>query len=158
MPRATRIWWMWVQRPKQSALRAPWENPHEARDLCARCFRYCKKGDVIGVARIAAIMASKKTSELIPLCHPIALTHVTVDFELCPETSEVLCTAVCETKGQTGVEMEALTAVEVGLLTVYDMLKAVDRFMEIGGIHLEEKAGGKSGHWVAADTKATFED
>lgn len=117
-----------------------------------------KKGDVIGVARIAAIMASKKTSELIPLCHPIALTHVTVDFELCPETSEVLCTAVCETKGQTGVEMEALTAVEVGLLTVYDMLKAVDRFMEIGGIHLEEKAGGKSGHWVAADTKATFED
>ena len=117
-----------------------------------------KKGDVIGVARIAAIMASKKTSELIPLCHPIALTHVTVDFELCPETSEVVCTAVCETKGQTGVEMEALTAVEVGLLTVYDMLKAVDRFMEIGGIHLEEKAGGKSGHWVAADTTATFED
>ena len=117
-----------------------------------------KKGDVIGVARIAAIMASKKTSELIPLCHPIALTHVTVDFELCPETSEVVCTAVCETKGQTGVEMEALTAVEVGLLTVYDMLKAVDRFMEIGGIPLEEKAGGKSGHWVAADTKATFED
>ena len=98
-----------------------------------------KKGDVIGVARIA-------------------LTHVTVDFELCRETSVVLCSAVCETKGQTGVEMEALTAVEVGLLTVYDMLKAVDRFMEIGGIHLEEKAGGKSGHWVAADTKATFED
>ncbi len=110
-----------------------------------------KKGDVIGVARVAAIMASKKTSELIPLCHPIALTRVAVDFELLPEDSVVRCTAVCETCGQTGVEMEALTAVQVGLLTVYDMCKAVDRFMTIEGVRLLEKAGGKSGHWVAAE-------
>lgn len=108
-----------------------------------------KKGDVIGVARIAAIMASKKTSELIPLCHPIALTHVTVDFELCPETSEVLCTAVCETKGQTGVEMEALTAVSVAALTVYDMCKAVQRDMRIDNVHLLYKEGGKSGVYEA---------
>ena len=99
-----------------------------------------KKGDVIGVARIAAIMASKKTAELV--------THVTVDFELEEATSSVRCIAQCETCGQTGVEMEAITAVEVGLLTVYDMLKAVDRFMVIGDIQLLEKDGGKSGHWV----------
>lgn len=110
-----------------------------------------KKGDVIGVARIAAIMASKKTSELIPLCHPIALTHVTVDFELCPETSEVLCTAVCETKGQTGVEMEALTAVSVAALTVYDMCKAVQRDMRIDNVHLLYKEGGKSGVYEAEE-------
>lgn len=110
-----------------------------------------KKGDVIGVARIAAIMASKKTSELIPLCHPIALTHVTVDFELCPETSEVLCTAVCETKGQTGVEMEALTAVSVAALTVYDMCKSVQRDMRIDNVHLLYKEGGKSGVYEAEE-------
>ena len=110
-----------------------------------------KKGDVIGVARIAAIMASKKTSELIPLCHPIALTHVTVDFELCPETSEVVCTAVCETKGQTGVEMEALTAVSVAALTVYDMCKAVQRDMKIDNVHLLYKEGGKSGVYEAEE-------
>lgn len=109
-----------------------------------------KKGDVIGVARIAAIMASKKTAELVPLCHPIALTHVTVDFELEETTSSVRCIAQCETCGQTGVEMEAITAVEVGLLTVYDMLKAVDRFMVIGDIQLLEKDGGKSGHWMVS--------
>ena len=109
-----------------------------------------KKGDVIGVARIAAIMASKKTAELVPLCHPIALTHVTVDFELEAATSSVRCIAQCETCGQTGVEMEAITAVEVGLLTVYDMLKAVDRFMVIGDIQLLEKDGGKSGHWMVS--------
>ena len=109
-----------------------------------------KKGDVIGVARIAAIMASKKTAELVPLCHPIALTHVTVDFELEEATSSVRCITQCETCGQTGVEMEAITAVEVGLLTVYDMLKAVDRFMVIGDIQLLEKDGGKSGHWVVS--------
>lgn len=109
-----------------------------------------KKGDVIGVARIAAIMASKKTAELVPLCHPIALTHVTVDFELEEATSSVRCIAQCETCGQTGVEMEAITAVEVGLLTVYDMLKAVDRFMVIGDIQLLEKDGGKSGHWMVS--------
>ena len=108
-----------------------------------------KKGDVIGIARVAAIMASKKTAELIPLCHPIALTRVAVDFELNEPESAVRCIATCETHGQTGVEMEALTAVEVGLLTIYDMCKAVDRFMEIGGVKLLEKSGGKSGHWVA---------
>lgn len=108
-----------------------------------------KKGDVIGVARIAAIMASKKTAELVPLCHPIALTHVTVDFELEEASNSVRCIAQCETCGKTGVEMEAITAVQVGLLTVYDMLKAVDRFMVIGDVQLLEKDGGKSGHWVA---------
>ena len=113
-----------------------------------------KKGDVIGVARVAAIMASKKTAELIPLCHPIALTHVTVDFALQKEQSAVVCRAVCETCGQTGVEMEALTAVQVGLLTIYDMCKAVDRFMVMDGIRLIEKQGGKSGHWVAPDAAA----
>ena len=107
-----------------------------------------KKGDVIGIARVAAIMASKKTAELIPLCHPIALTRVAVDFELNEADSSVRCVAVCETHGQTGVEMEALTAVEVGLLTIYDMCKAVDRFMEIGEVKLLEKSGGKSGHWI----------
>ena len=108
-----------------------------------------KKGDVIGIARVAAIMASKKTSDLIPLCHPIALTRVAVDFELDEAHSAVRCVATCETRGQTGVEMEALTAVQVGLLTIYDMCKAVDRFMEIGGVKLLEKSGGKSGHWIA---------
>ena len=108
-----------------------------------------KKGDVIGIARVAAIMASKKTSDLIPLCHPIALTRVAVDFEFDEAKSTVRCVATCETRGQTGVEMEALTAVQVGLLTIYDMCKAVDRFMEIGGVKLLEKSGGKSGHWIA---------
>ena len=105
--------------------------------------------DVIGIARVAAIMASKKTSDLIPLCHPIALTRVAVDFEFDEAKSTVRCVATCETRGQTGVEMEALTAVQVGLLTIYDMCKAVDRFMEIGGVKLLEKSGGKSGHWIA---------
>ena len=107
-----------------------------------------KKGDVLAVARIAAIMGSKKTPDLIPLCHPIALTHVNVDFELYPEESKVRCVATCETKGRTGVEMEALTAVQVGLLTIYDMLKAVDRGMCMTDIRLLEKHGGKSGDWV----------
>jgi cyclic pyranopterin phosphate synthase len=113
-----------------------------------------KKGDVIGVARVAAIMASKRTSELIPLCHPIALTRAAVEFELLERESAVRCTATCETVGQTGVEMEALTAVQVGLLTVYDMCKAVDRFMTISGVRLLEKMGGKSGHWIAPDPAA----
>lgn len=107
-----------------------------------------KKGDVIGIARVAAIMASKRTADLVPLCHPISLTHVSVDFELDRETSSVRCRATCECRRQTGVEMEALTAVQVGLLTVYDMCKAVDRGMVIGNVRLLEKAGGKSGHWV----------
>lgn len=107
-----------------------------------------KKGDVIGIARVAAIMASKRTADLVPLCHPISLTHVSVDFKLDRKTSSVRCRATCECRGQTGVEMEALTAVQVGLLTVYDMCKAVDRGMVIGNVRLLEKAGGKSGHWV----------
>ena len=108
-----------------------------------------KKGDVIGIARVASIMASKKTSELIPLCHPIALTRVSVDFELLETTHQIRCIATCETHGRTGVEMEALTTVQVGLLTIYDMLKAVDRGMTMDGIRLLEKHGGKSGDWVA---------
>ena len=107
-----------------------------------------KKGDVIGVARIAAIMASKRTADLVPLCHPIALTHVDVAFELHEAASEIRCTATCECKGQTGVEMEALTGVNVALLTIYDMCKAMDRSMEMSGIHLVEKMGGKSGHFI----------
>ena len=111
-----------------------------------------KKGDVIGIARIAAIMASKRTSDLIPLCHPIALTRVTVDFDLDDAASTVTCRARCECRGQTGVEMEALTAVQVGLLTIYDMLKAVDRGITMTNIGLLEKAGGKSGHWLRDET------
>ena len=108
-----------------------------------------KKGDVIGIARIAAIQAAKRTADLVPLCHPLPLTRVTVDFALDEPASEVHCTVQAETLGRTGVEMEALTAVQVGLLTVYDMCKAVDRGMVMDGIRLLEKQGGKSGHWVA---------
>jgi len=109
-----------------------------------------KKGDVLGVARIAAIQAAKRTSELIPLCHPLALTKIGVDFTLDAAAHAVECRAEVHTSGQTGVEMEALTAVQIGLLTIYDMCKAVDRGMEIGGVRLLEKRGGKSGRWVAA--------
>ena len=108
-----------------------------------------KKGDVLGIARIAAIMASKRTSDLIPLCHPLALTRVTVDFETDETSSSVHCKAQVETFGKTGVEMEALTAVQVGLLTVYDMCKAVDRGMVMSDIRVMEKHGGKSGDWSA---------
>ncbi len=108
-----------------------------------------KKGDVLGIARIAAIQASKKTSDLIPLCHPIALTHVSITFEVDEKTTTITCTATCETTGQTGVEMEALTAVNIGLLTIYDMCKAADRGMIMSEIKLLEKTGGKSGDWVA---------
>ena len=108
-----------------------------------------KKGDVLGVARIAAIQGSKKTSELIPLCHPIALTKVAITFEIDEAATTITCTAQCDTTGQTGVEMEALTAVSVGLLTIYDMCKAVDRGMTISSIKLLEKHGGKSGDWTA---------
>jgi cyclic pyranopterin phosphate synthase len=108
-----------------------------------------KKGDVLGVARLAGIMAAKRTGELIPLCHPLPLTAVTVDFELDAATSRVVCRASTETVGRTGVEMEAMTAVSVALLTIYDMLKAVDRGMVIDAVRLIEKRGGKSGHWQA---------
>lgn len=108
-----------------------------------------KKGDVLGVARIAAIQASKKTADLIPLCHPITLTKVSVTFEVNEKMTSITCTAATETIGQTGVEMEALTAVSVGLLTIYDMCKAVDRGMVISETRLLEKHGGKSGDWVS---------
>lgn len=108
-----------------------------------------KKGDVLGIARIAAIQASKKTSDLIPLCHPIALTKVAITFEVDEKHTAITCTATCETTGQTGVEMEALTAVSVCLLTIYDMCKAVDRGMQMSDIKLLEKHGGKSGDWLA---------
>jgi cyclic pyranopterin phosphate synthase len=108
-----------------------------------------KKGDVLGIARIAGIQGAKKTSDLIPLCHPIALTRVAVDFEVQEENSCVVCTATAEVNGQTGVEMEALTAVQVALLTIYDMCKAVDRGMTMTGVKLLEKHGGKSGSFVA---------
>jgi cyclic pyranopterin phosphate synthase len=108
-----------------------------------------KKGDVLGIARIAGIMGAKKTSDLIPLCHPIGLTRVAVEFELLTADSAVVCTATAETIGQTGVEMEALTAVQVALLTIYDMCKAVDRGMTMTDVKLLEKHGGKSGSFVA---------
>ena len=108
-----------------------------------------RKGDVLGIARVAAIQAAKRTSDLIPLCHPLALTKVSVDFTLDHEQPAVECSATVETIGRTGVEMEALTAVSVGLLTIYDMCKAVDRGMRIERVGLIEKRGGASGHWIA---------
>ena len=110
-----------------------------------------KKGDVLGVARIAAIQAAKRTSELIPLCHPIPLTRVAVEFDVDRQTSAIECRATAETVGRTGVEMEALTAVSVGLLTICDMCKAVDRGMHFEAVRLLEKQGGRSGHWVASE-------
>jgi len=107
------------------------------------------KGDVLGVARIAAIQGAKRTSDLVPLCHPLALTSVSVDFVLDAAATAVDCTARVETFGRTGVEMEALAAVQIGLLTIYDMCKAVDRGMVMGDVRLLEKRGGKSGDWVA---------
>ena len=106
-----------------------------------------KKGDVLGVARVAGIMATKRTADLVPMCHPLALTHVSVDFEVDAGESAVECTVTAETTGKTGVEMEALTGVQVALLTIYDMCKAVDRGMVIGDVRLLQKSGGKSGHW-----------
>ena len=108
-----------------------------------------KKGDVLGVARIAAIQGAKRTSELIPLCHPLPITRVVVEFEIDEAQASVRCNAQVETLGRTGVEMEALTAVQIGLLTIYDMCKAADRGMVMGGIRVLEKRGGKSGEWIA---------
>lgn len=108
------------------------------------------KGDVLGIARIAAIQGAKRTSELVPLCHPLPLTRVAVAFEIDATANEVRCTADVETVGRTGVEMEALVAVQVGLVTVYDMLKAIDRGMTIDGVRVLEKHGGRSGDWSAA--------
>ena len=111
-----------------------------------------KKGDVLGVARIAGIMAAKKTADLVPLCHPLMLTRVEVEFTPESEANRIHCTATVETRGQTGVEMEALTAVQIALLTIYDMCKAVDRGMTMGDIRLLEKRGGKSGHWQRTES------
>ncbi len=108
-----------------------------------------KKGDVLGIARIAAIQAAKRTGDLIPLCHPIALTHVAVNFTIDESRNAIHCEVTAECSGKTGVEMEALTATSVGLLTIYDMAKAVDRGMRIDSVRLLEKSGGKSGHWHA---------
>ncbi|MES9868530.1 MAG: cyclic pyranopterin monophosphate synthase MoaC [Sedimenticola sp.] len=106
-----------------------------------------KKGDVLGIARVAGIMAAKKTSELVPLCHPLYITHVNIDLTPEPDSASVYCLTRVETRGQTGVEMEALCATQVALLTIYDMCKAVDRGMCIDQVQLLEKDGGKSGHW-----------
>jgi len=106
-----------------------------------------KKGDVLGIARTAGIMGAKKTSELIPLCHPLSLTHINIDLTVNEDDCSILCECRAETEGKTGVEMEALTAVQVTLLTIYDMCKAVDRGMTISNVQLSEKSGGKSGHW-----------
>ncbi|MCU7834315.1 MAG: cyclic pyranopterin monophosphate synthase MoaC [gamma proteobacterium symbiont of Taylorina sp.] len=108
-----------------------------------------KKGDVLGIARVAGIMAAKQTANLIPLCHPLALTHVELELDIHEAESMVSCLCTVETDGKTGVEMEALTATQIALLTIYDMCKAVDRGMVIGNVHLLEKEGGKSGYWVA---------
>ena len=113
-----------------------------------------KQGDVLGIARIAAIQAAKRTGELIPLCHPIALTRVTADFAIDDAKNAIHCRVTAECHGRTGVEMEALTATSVGLLTIYDMCKAVDRGMRIENLRLLEKSGGKSGHWVAGGPTA----
>ena len=110
-----------------------------------------KKGDVLGVARIAAIQAAKRTAELIPLCHPLPITRVAIDFDIDRVASVIRCTAQVETMGRTGVEMEALTAVQIGLLTIYDMCKAADRGMVMGQIRVLEKHGGKSGDWVSPE-------
>ncbi|MEK8020486.1 MAG: cyclic pyranopterin monophosphate synthase MoaC [Candidatus Parabeggiatoa sp.] len=110
-----------------------------------------KKGDVLGIARIAGIMAAKKTSDLIPLCHPIMLTHISVDLTPLSEQQAVHCQTTVKTSGQTGVEMEALFAVQMALLTIYDMCKAIDRGMTLEKIRLIKKAGGKSGTWERGD-------
>jgi len=110
-----------------------------------------KKGDVLSVAQLAGIMAAKKTPDLVPLCHPLALTRIAIDFETDTENNRIHCQAQVETHGQTGVEMEALCATQIALLTIYDMCKAVDRGMVIAQVRLEEKSGGKSGHWRRVD-------
>lgn len=112
-----------------------------------------KKGDVLSIARIAGIMASKRTADLIPLCHPLPLTHVEINFTPDSENNRIYCQCTVKTHGQTGVEMEALTATQIALLTIYDMCKAVDRGMHINQVQLQEKLGGKSGHWQRQDAE-----
>jgi len=108
-----------------------------------------KKGDVLGIARIAGIMAAKQTANLVPLCHPLSLTHVDLQLEIIEAENKVHCLCTVETDGKTGVEMEALCATQIALLTIYDMCKAVDRGMVIANVRLLEKEGGKSGHWIS---------
>lgn len=115
------------------------------------------KGDVLGVARVAGIMAAKKTAELVPLCHPIALTHIEIDLSADTQLQSVVCQATVETRGVTGVEMEALNAVQVSLLTVYDMCKAIDRGMTISDVGLLSKSGGKSGDW-SSDARILYKN
>jgi cyclic pyranopterin phosphate synthase len=138
---------MSATKSSPAAVRWPGQHPHAARHPGLIRDGNHKKGDVLGIARIAAIMASKRTADLIPLCHPIALTRVAVEFALDEAASSVSISVTAECSGQTGVEMEALTAASVGLLTIYDMCKAVDRGMVISAVQLLEKEGGKSGHW-----------
>ena len=116
--------------------------------MSPQCLKKVAKGDVLGVARVAGIMGAKKTSELIPLCHLLNLTKLTVDFTIKEETNEIEAVCTARTTGKTGVEMEALTGVNIALLTIYDMCKAVDKSMEMGNIYLEHKSGGKSGEFV----------
>lgn len=111
-----------------------------------------KKGDVLGVARVAGIMAVKNTSAMIPMCHPLAINKCSVDFQICEETRSIYASCMVKTEGKTGVEMEALTGVSVSLLTIYDMCKAIDKRMEITDIYLEKKCGGKSGDFLAERT------
>ena len=113
------------------------------------------KGDVLSVARVAGIMAAKRTADLIPLCHPLSLTRVEIEFTFDDENSCVRCEATVETRDRTGVEMEALTAVQVALLTIYDMCKKADRGMTLGPVRLLEKSGGTSGHWRRGDAQAS---
>lgn len=110
-----------------------------------------KKGDVLGIARVAGIMAAKKTAELIPLCHPLSLTHVEIELHTHADPPRVHCVTTVATDGKTGVEMEALNATQIALLTIYDMCKAVDRGMKINNVRLLKKSGGKSGEWTAED-------
>jgi cyclic pyranopterin phosphate synthase len=132
----------------------PKTNTHRIAVATGEIAGTAKKGDVIGIARIAGIQGAKKTADLIPLCHPLALTRVAVAFSTHHDPARISCTATVETHGQTGVEMEALTAVQVALLTIYDMCKAVDRGMTITGVKLLEKHGGKSGSFVAGSNSA----
>ena len=131
------------------------EHLHAARHIRTGRSRFREKGDVIGIARIAAIQGAKRTSDLIPLCHPIALTRVAAEFVLDEASHAVHCEVTAECTGRTGVEMEALTATSIALLTIYDMLKAVDRGMRIEDVRLLEKTGGKSGRWIANNAQET---
>jgi cyclic pyranopterin phosphate synthase len=148
MPAARRTWSTWRKRAKRRRIaRAAGTVFMQPATLALIESGDAKKGDVLGVARIAAIQAAKRTADLIPLCHPIALTRIGVEFTIDRKRACITCEATAETVGRTGVEMEALTAVSVGLLTIYDMCKAVDRGIHFENIRLLEKAGGKSGHW-----------